>query len=125
MRLYARKWRCLACNRIELWGKGSHVHQKEVVKMSEISYKVYQLNTTPKGEYSPPLEQQIESFKENFKRIYSVEPKEILIGPIWKGKHIFVRESLVYIPIPEQIPTHVEGYEFTTGYDTKYPELRT
>lgn len=86
--------------------------------MSDIkSYRVYVLELTPKGEYNPSLEKQLASVTKQFKAVYGVEPEEFLIGPIKKGEQVFVREGLVYIPIPDNKPSIVEGYEFVTGYD--------
>ncbi len=84
-----------------------------------IMYKAYQLNQTPKGEYQPSLKQQLEEIKKSFSRIYGVEPDNLLIGPIKKGEQIIVPKGQVYIQIPEMVGIRAEGYEFTTGYDTK------
>jgi len=89
------------------------------------SYKVYQLDQTPKGEYSPSLEKQLKRVREHFKRIYNIEPQELLIGPIKVGEQVLVPNGQVYIPIPEQISVAVGGYAFVTGYDTEDPSRKT
>lgn len=93
--------------------------------MSIVSYKAYKLEQTPKGEYQPSLEKQLKQIKEHFKRIYNVEPGELLIGPIKQGEQILVPEGQVYIQVPGMAEVVVEGYAFTTGYDTENPELKT
>lgn len=92
--------------------------------MSVISYKAYQLNKTLKGEYQPSLERQLADIRKHFKRIYNVEPGELLIGPIKKGEQIIVPEAQVYIQLPGSVEVQIEGYAFTTGYDTEHPELK-
>lgn len=90
------------------------------------SYKVYLFNKTPKGEYSPPLEVQLKRFKEHFKSIYGSDPEDVLIGPIKDGEQVFVRDGLVYMPLPEVAESQEpEGYTFTTGYDTPDPSKKT
>lgn len=91
-------------------------------------YKVYLLNRTPKGEFTPPVEKQLAAIREHFMGIYGVEPEHIFLGPVKdaSGQYIIIPKDYVWIPLPDiQIVSPPEGYQFITGYDSDHPEMKT
>lgn len=83
-------------------------------KSIEQTYKVYILNTAEGLLIDPPLAVQLEQIEEEYIAEFGVEPD-----------YLYRHMDVILAPLPDKPIVAVEGYNFTTGYVSDDPGIRT